>query len=222
MYTKTCTSEGQIPSKSEAIDIAATLLNCNCLRETGQRTRYRSIHTHEFAETSPANRSGFALIMANVTKDQNLGEFDRCQKDLYESQPSSAPQIERFSGDRAHVRIVDSGNRISTQHPSLVVCAVTPKQEGRRTSKKCSRGPLVRVRVPNQKKVVQVLQVQWFTAFQDYEERIRTLSELLCTTTSWHSNQIPLMRTSYSWTLPRTKNLDGQLMPEGPERRLTI
>ena len=142
MYTKTCTSEGQIPSKSEAIDIAATLLNCNCLRETGQRTRYRSIHTHEFAETSPANRSGFALIMANVTKDQNLGEFDRCQKDLYEGQPSSAPQIERFSGDRAHVRIVDSGNRISTQHPSLVVCAVTQKTRRETDVKKMFSGPV--------------------------------------------------------------------------------
>ena len=35
-----------------------------------------------------------------------------------------APKIERFSGDSAHVRIDDSGNHFSTQHPSLVVCAV--------------------------------------------------------------------------------------------------
>ena len=43
MYTKTCTSGGQISSNFEAINMAATPTSCNCHRGTGRRSRYWSI-----------------------------------------------------------------------------------------------------------------------------------------------------------------------------------
>ena len=148
MYMKTCTSEGQISSKSEAINMAATLPSCNCLRGTGQRTRYWSIN-HRVRRDVTSQSIRIRTHHGKRHQGPTSWRVRPCQKDVYEGQPSSTAQIERFSGDSAHVRIVDSGNRTSAQHPSLVVCAVTPKQEGRRTSQKCSQVPYIQSTCPN-------------------------------------------------------------------------
>ena len=76
MYTKTCTSEGR-SFKIRSVQHGSHTSQLQLPPWDRAKTKYWLINTHEFAATSPANRSGFALVMANVTKDQNLGEFNR-------------------------------------------------------------------------------------------------------------------------------------------------
>ena len=71
MYSKICTSEGQIPSKSPAINVTAIPTSFHCLRVARRRSRYLSI-----------------------IRPDKLGWLDRCQRDLNESRPYSAPQME--------------------------------------------------------------------------------------------------------------------------------